>query len=190
MASQPCCWRKAVHHDGLRVLLGGEGADEFFCGYQAMYSGHHNPEHLRTRLISDLHFTELRRLDLIFSHHAVEARCPFLDRNVTQFALSQDASQHCCSVHHIGKTQLREAFRGLLPDEIIHAPKEPFDITSGLQKQVIEAVKSYGKTEREALRALFRRVMGERQIFEHGYFSRYPAFDDMIDSRYRKYENK
>ncbi|WP_461534730.1 asparagine synthase-related protein [Spongorhabdus nitratireducens] len=181
---------RAIHNDGLRVLLGGEGADEFFCGYQAMYSGHHDPEQLRSRLIADLHFTELRRLDLICSHHATEARCPFLDQRVIQHALSMEAVHHCCSERKIGKIQLREHFRGLLPDNIINAPKEPFDITSGLQRQVIEAVKNYGGKERDALKVVFEGVLGKREIYKHDYFSAYPAFDSMIDTRYRKYKTK
>lgn len=179
---------KAVHEAGFRVLLGGEGADEFFCGYKAMYNGHHCPEKMRLALIADLHFTELRRLDLISSHHAIEARCPFLDVRVTQRALSIAAKYHCDSHSKTGKILLRDLYRGLLPDRIIDAHKEPFDITSGMQKTVINILKRMGQSERVALKAMFSKAMGEAAIFNHAYFSRYPAFDEMIDNRGKKYQ--
>ncbi|WP_066018088.1 asparagine synthase C-terminal domain-containing protein [Endozoicomonas atrinae] len=179
---------KAVHEDGYRVLLGGEGADEFFCGYQAMYNGKHCPEDMRTALISSLHFTELRRVDLACSYHSVEARCPFLDQRVTSYALGVSAEMHCSKVQKAGKLPLREAYKGLLPDVIINAAKEPFDITSGLQLQVIKLLKAIDASERKALEIIFKGVMGSANIFENDYFSKYPAFDDMIDRRDRKYQ--
>ncbi len=179
---------KAVHEAGYRVLLGGEGADEFFCGYQAMYNGKHCPEEMRSALVADLHFTELRRLDLIFSHHALEARCPFLDSRVTQRALSIAADHHCNNCNNTGKILLRNLYRGLLPDTVIDAHKEPFDITSGLQKKVINILKDIDKSERRALKAIFKKAMGEASIFQNGYFSEYPTFDEMIDKRDKKYQ--
>jgi asparagine synthase (glutamine-hydrolysing) len=179
---------KAIHDAGYRVLLGGEGADEFFCGYQAMYNGKHCPEGMRLSLVADLHFTELRRLDLISSHHAVEARCPFLDYRITQRALSIEAKHHCNSHSNTGKILLRNLYQGLLPDTIIDAHKEPFDITSGLQKKVIDTLKVFGQSEREALKTEFIKVMGKSAIFNHSYFSEYPVFDEMIDQRDKKYK--
>jgi asparagine synthase (glutamine-hydrolysing) len=179
---------KAIHDAGYRVLLGGEGADEFFCGYQAMYNGKHCPEEMRLSLIADLHFTELRRLDLISSHHAVEARCPFLDYRVTQRALSIATKHHCNSDSNTGKILLRNLYQGLLPDNIIDAHKEPFDITSGLQKKVIDTLKKFDQSEREVLKTEFINVMGGAAIFNHSYFSEYPTFDEMIDQRDKKYK--
>lgn len=179
---------KAVHDSGYRVLLGGEGADEFFCGYQAMYNGKHCPETMRSALIADMHFTELRRLDLISSHYAVEARCPFLDNRVTQSALSIAAKDHCNSDMKAGKIILRNLYRGLLPNSIINAQKEPFDITSGLQRKVIDILSIYGQSERQALKTIFNSTIGVGVIFNHDYFSKYPVFDTVIDQRQKKYQ--
>lgn len=178
----------AIRDAGYKVLISGEGADEFFCGYQAMYNGKNCPDKMRLELVADLHFTELRRLDLISSHFGLEARCPFLDRRVTQFALSEPANHHCNIDTKTGKLMLRELYRGLLPSSIVDAHKEPFDITSGLQKKVITILKSLDQSERVALKVIFRKAMGEGAIFNHDYFSKYPAFDEMIDKRDKKYQ--
>lgn len=179
---------KAVHDAGYRVLLGGEGADEFFCGYQAMYNGSHCPEGMRAELVADLHFTELRRLDLICGYHAVEARCPFLDPRVTQRALSLAADTHCNKESKTGKILLRNAYKGLLPDSIIDAHKKPFDITSGIQKKVIDILTAVDKSERNVLKNIFEEIVGSAKIFDNPYFSKYPAFDEMIDIRDKKYQ--
>lgn len=178
---------KAVHQNGIRVMLSGEGADEFFCGYQGMYNGRNDPERMRENLVQDLHFTELRRLDLISASFSVEARCPFLDRRVTQVAMEQDVKNLCDISLNIGKTILRDAYRYLLPDSIINAPKEPFDITSGLQKLVIDILHKKSLSERSALKGIFEQILEDISIINHPYFSHYPAFDKMIDLRELKY---
>ncbi|EPJ49212.1 MAG: asparagine synthase [Osedax symbiont Rs2] len=180
---------QAVHRDGIRVMLTGEGADEFFCGYQGMYNGHNNPALMREGLVQDLHFTELRRLDLISSNYSIEARCPFLDHRVTQIALSLDVKYLCNISTNTGKTILRDIFKHLLPHSIINAPKEPFDITSGLQKLVIDQLHKISKSERAALRFIFEETFGYSAIFHHQYFSHYPTFDKMIDRRELKYKH-
>jgi len=178
---------RAVHQDGIRVMLSGEGADEFFCGYQGMYNGRNDPAIMRDNLIQDLHFTELRRLDLISASFSVEARCPFLDQRVTQIAMMQDVKNLCDIPMNIGKTLLRDTFKHLLPHLIINAPKEPFDITSGLQKLVIDELQKEFKSERVALRTIFEKTLANYPIINHHYFSHYPAFDKMIDRRDLKY---
>lgn len=181
---------KAVQADGIRVLLSGEGADEYFCGYQGMYNDRNDPEKMRACLIENLHYTELRRLDLITASHSIEARCPFLDNRVTQFALTHDVQDLCDISSNVGKTILRDTFKHVLPNSIIHAPKEPFDITSGLQKMVIDELKKISTTERTALRSIFEQIMDNTSIANHHYFSHYPTFDTMIERRELKYKQR
>jgi len=178
-----------IHQDGIRVMISGEGADEFFSGYQAMYNGKHDPEKMRTQLVTDLHFTELRRLDLISSHFAVEARCPFLDKQITDYALSFNADSFCSVLDKKGKIILRNTFAHLLPNSITNAAKEPFDISSGLQKWIIDELRNIAPTEREALMQLLSVNVTDSSRLNHPYFSCYPAFDTMIDKRHLKYRN-
>jgi len=180
---------QAVHRDGIRVMISGEGADEFFCGYQGMYNGCNNPTLMREQLIEDLHFTEQRRLDLISANFSIEARCPFLDHRVTQIALMHDVKNLYDIPMNLGKAILRDTFKDLLPKSIINAPKEPFDITSGLQKLVIDELNKISKSERAALKVIFDKVFGKHTAFNHRYFSHYPAFDKMIDRRELKYKH-
>lgn len=178
---------QAVQADGIRVMLSGEGADEFFCGYQGMYKKGKDPSKMRNTLVNDLYFTELRRLDLISASCSVEARCPFLDHRITKFAMAKEASELCNSDESVGKKVLRKEFSGLLPDSIIKAPKEPFDITTGLQKIVIEHLCKTGGTERSALKLILEQTLNKSSIINQPYFSHYPAFDEMIESRALKY---
>jgi asparagine synthase (glutamine-hydrolysing) len=179
---------KAIQQDGIRVMLSGEGADEFFCGYQGMYNGHNDTNKMRASLVEDLHFTELRRLDLISASCSIEARCPFLDRRVTQIAMAQNVKNLCDISMNVGKKILRDTYKNLLPHSIINAPKEPFDITSGLQKLVIDELQKTCLSERRALRFIFEKILEESSIVDHSYFSHYPAFDEMIDRRDFKYK--
>jgi asparagine synthase (glutamine-hydrolysing) len=179
---------KAVQQDGIRVMLSGEGADEFFCGYQGMYNGRNDPAKMRANLIQDLHFTELRRLDLISASCSIEARCPFLDRHVTQIAMAHNVKELCDISMNKGKTILRDTYKYLLPNSIINTPKEPFDITSGLQKLVIDKLQEKSTSERKALKCTFEQILESSSIVNTPYFSHYPTFDKMIDRRELKYK--
>ena len=81
---------KAVNDAGIKVVLGGEGADELFGGYHKFTSADSNWKEIRNQLINDMQMTELRRLDLASMAHSVEVRCPFLDIKVRNFAESLD----------------------------------------------------------------------------------------------------
>ncbi|MFK5892667.1 MAG: asparagine synthase-related protein [Pseudomonadota bacterium] len=179
---------KTIQQDGIRVMLSGEGADEFFCGYQGMYNGHNDPTKMRASLIKDLHFTELRRLDLISARFSIEARCPFLDHRVTQIAMAHNVKNLCDISMNRGKTILRDAYKNLLPNSIINAPKEPFDITSGLQKLIIDNLQKTSMSERMALKFIFEQIFENFSIVNTPYFSHYPTFDEMIDRRGIKYK--
>jgi len=81
---------RAIHADGHRVVLSGEGADELFAGYSDPDSPPPVAGDLvreQRRRLADLHRTNCRRLDRVGMADSLEFRVPFLDRRVVEFAL-------------------------------------------------------------------------------------------------------
>lgn len=169
---------EATHAHGIKVTLTGEGADELFGGYHQF--GPNDPwQQVRTGLINDMRFTELRRLDLSSMANAVEARCPFLDRAVRAHA----DSLVCGDLYgrETNKVALRRAFEGLLPHAVLHRSKTSFDVGSGVRGLVVNYLRRNGRSERDELREVWR----EHFTFDaaNPYFHTYPTFDAAIDAR-------
>lgn len=169
---------QAARRDGLKVVLTGEGADELFGGYHSFREEEPWRE-TRVRLVDDMQFTELRRLDMCSMAHGIEARCPFLDRAVRGYSDQLGYSDLYEGTEN--KVTLRRMFKGLLPAEVLHRPKTSFDVGSGIRGQVVTYLRRDGKTEREALLAVWR----QHFTFDafQPYFHRYPVFDAVIDQR-------
>ena len=118
----------------VKVVLTGEGADELFAGYE--YLGDlDDPEELHdeiVRTIESLHNLNLQRADRVTMAHGVEARVPFLDREVIALALRQPARWKLAPPGTQEKMLLRRAFEGWLPDELLYRDKEQFGDGSGM----------------------------------------------------------
>lgn len=169
---------KEARKQGVKVILSGEGADELFGGY---HYGLDNKQWklIQSSLISDLHFTELRRLDLTSMAHSVEVRCPFLDQKVTGFAKNLKSE----SVFKFNKNKiiLRATFAHLLPNEIATRKKMSFDVGSGIRKMVVEFLTQNNNTEKEELYKIWREIFPNRNVEK--YFHSYPVFDEAIEKR-------
>lgn len=169
---------QAARRDGIKVVLTGEGADELFGGYHSFREDEPWRE-TRARLVADMHFTELRRLDMCSMAHGVEARCPFLDRAVRGFSDQLGYSD----LYEGGqnKVTLRRRFEGLVPAEVLRRPKTSFDVGSGIRSQVVTHLRRDGRSEREELLTLWR----QHFTFDSSsaYFHHYPVFDEVIDRR-------
>jgi len=180
-----------AHQDGLKVVLGGDGADEVFCGY---FNHARNGDWQKTRkqLLNDLHFTELRRVDGAAMAHAIEVRCPFLDRDVIQIAdqMGYDDLYGPGGTDWHQKKALRETFSDILPVEVSQRGKVSFDLGTGIQRQVIMHCKRKNLSEKEYLLRQWQQHFSSTlsACNDHPYFWSYPAFDKFSDRRASKHE--
>ena len=128
----------------VKVVLTGEGADELFAGYEYLREltgdGELHDEIVRT--VEGLHNLNLQRCDRVTMAHGLEARVPFLDREVIALALRLPAEAKLASSHDPEKKLLREAFQGWLPDELLWREKEQFGDGSGAASVLTGAMES------------------------------------------------
>ncbi len=128
----------------VRVVLTGEGADELFAGYDYLRE-FTDPERLHEELertVRSLHNLNLQRCDRVTMAHAVEARVPFLDREVIAWALRVPASAKLAGPGQPEKSLLREAFDGWLPDDLLWREKAEFGDGSGARDVLTQAVEA------------------------------------------------
>jgi asparagine synthase (glutamine-hydrolysing) len=117
----------------VKVVLTGEGADELFAGYEYM-RGFDDPDELHAELVRSvegLHNLNLQRCDRVTMAHGLEARVPFLDREMIEHALTLPAAWKLCNGPAPEKQLLRAAFDGWLPAELLWRDKAQFGDGSG-----------------------------------------------------------
>ncbi|MFC1964837.1 asparagine synthase-related protein [Chloroflexota bacterium] len=118
-----------------KCVLTGEGADEFFAGYDGQFRKGSNPEEVAAivdNLINVAHNTALQRLDRLNAANSYESRTPFLDARVMDFCLKIPLQYKIHGEEQVGKWILRQAFEGCLPDHIIYQTKRFFAQGSGV----------------------------------------------------------
>lgn len=125
----------------VKAVLTGEGADELFAGYSYHQAYAGTPRELAdelTRSLTAMHNINLQRVDRITMAQGLEARTPFLDRNLIDFAQSIPASLKMKAEDHgndgtetTEKWILRKACEDLLPAGLVWRTKAQFDEGSG-----------------------------------------------------------
>lgn len=195
---------REVAHAGYRVALCGEGADEMFGGYAEMSAALRSgiPEHaveaMLARFVSELHRTQLQRVDRTAMRFALEVREPFLDREVLAFA-SRMPLAHKIAVDDAGRLRnkrvLREAYRGVLPDWLVDRDKVVLSLGAGFGSNGPEGLfYQHGHAEMseshfQALRARYPEF-GLRNREEGYYFSIYcERFGPLALGRHRPLVN-
>ncbi len=116
-------------------VLTGEGADEFFAGYDGQYKQGDNREEIAGIIdfvIRVAHNTALQRLDRLNAANGYESRTPFLDTEVMNFSLKIPLEHKIHGEGQVGKWVLRQAFEGDLPEHIIYQTKRFFSQGSGV----------------------------------------------------------
>jgi len=117
----------------VKVVLTGEGADEIFAGYEYLERfGTDDELHAElVRTIEGLHNLNLQRADRVTMAHGLEARVPFLERDMIRLGLALPAGWKLAGEGQPEKRLLREAFAGWLPDEVVWREKAQFGDGSG-----------------------------------------------------------
>ena len=132
----------------VKAVLTGEGADELFAGYAYHHDYAQSPRQLAdelTRSLTCMHNINLQRVDRITMAQGLEARTPFLDRDLIDFAQSIPASLKMrAGDSQSGETTekwiLREACKDLLPDSLVWREKAQFDEGTGTVDALNEAL--------------------------------------------------
>jgi len=92
-----CLLSRAVHGDGYRVALCGEGADELFAGYSEGEDAFARSEELgdfvQEEFLNLMNKTSLQRLDRCSMRFELEMREPFLDPAVATYAFGLAGSE-------------------------------------------------------------------------------------------------
>ncbi len=168
----PCYYVSKLASEHVKVVLTGEGADEIFAGY-TYHKSYADPDALQAELrrsVLSMHDINLQRVDRMTMAHGLEARVPFLDREMLALAFRIPASLKLPPETQIEKWILRKAFEDLLPHEIVWRNKQQFDqgsgiadllesVTAGAPAQMADALPKQG---RDAEEALYRRQLAEQ----------------------------
>jgi len=112
------------------VLYSGEGSDEVTQGYSYF---HNSPTPIdgandSLRLINQLHYFDVCRVDRTVSNHGLEVRVPFLDKTFVKNYFSISPELRSPLYRKQEKYLIRKAFDNgpLLPQEILWRTKTPF----------------------------------------------------------------
>ena len=140
--------RETAKH--VKVVLTGEGADELFAGYEYLVDYRDGDElHAElVRMVESLHNLNLQRCDRVTMAYGLEARVPFLDRDVIAFGLRLPPGWKLSGAGQQEKHLLRAAFEGWLPPEFLWRDKAQFGDGSGAASVLTDEIEA-GITDAE-----------------------------------------
>ncbi len=165
---------------GIKVVLVGDASDELLAGYE-LFRDHPDPVAMMRYRVMNLHRTDLQRVDRTSMAHTVEARVPFLDREVVDFAWQLPMEYKLRDGTE--KWILRKAVSGIIPDYLAWRPKIRMPQGTGLLFQLIEYARRHRPELAEELLTRLGLDQPEAAYFLHAYLeSGYP----LPPARYRK----
>lgn len=121
------------------VIFSGEGSDEVTQGYLYFHNAPNAQEGAKDskRLVDNLHYFDVKRVDRTVARNGLEVRVPFLDKQFIQTYFTIDEKLRIPKYKGIEKYLVRKAFDDgqLLPSSILWRVKEAFsDGVSGHEK--------------------------------------------------------
>ena len=138
---------RVIKSMGVKMVLSGEGSDEFFGGY--LYF-HKAPDakalHDETvRKLSKLHLYDCLRANKALCAWGVEGRVPFLDKEFMDVAMRINPKDKMSGDERMEKWVLRKAFEDYLPESVAWRQKEQF--SDGVGYSWIDSLKELTATE-------------------------------------------
>jgi len=133
----------------IKILLNGDGADEIEMGYLYFYNAPNEEEAQKdsVRLVRNIHYFDGLRVDRNISYHGLEARVPFLDKELVRYYLNEVHSGYkMAGFLACEKTLIRSAFEkyDMLPKEVLWRRKEAFsDGVSSEEKSWYQILTDY-----------------------------------------------
>ena len=174
----PTLFAARLARSRVKAVLTGEGADELFAGYAYHHGYADDPRALAdelTRSLGTMHNINLQRVDRMTMAESLEARTPFLDRDLIAFAQSLPAELKLrrtdpAIVESTGPTTekwlLRKACADLLPVDLVWRKKAQFDEGSGTVDALRQALRlltgATGEVDKRREAALYREILESR----------------------------
>lgn len=118
--------------DYVSEVFSGEGGDELFAGYRYLKSiPQSGLENELLRITVSLHNTAFQRVDRCASAHGLVAHLVFANPDIVRYAFTIPAKYKI--YNNTEKWILRQAMKGLLPENILYRPKVKFWEGAGVE---------------------------------------------------------
>ncbi|MCJ7828038.1 asparagine synthase C-terminal domain-containing protein [Patescibacteria group bacterium] len=134
-----------IGQNGFTQALSGQGADEIFAGYYRALALAPKKINPTCRLeLQRLQKTDVKREKAIADHYKLEVLYPYLNQSIIDFGLDLDPKLKLKKTKKgvVRKHLLRQAAASLdLPKEIVNRPKQAFQYSSRVQRELIKILK-------------------------------------------------